>query len=449
MLQRFTKRRKLLTTVMLLCFCVFTNNTMAQTWDTGVGHNGAPLTANLTGSGNNRTLTISGNGLMADFQVSSGGVPWKDYLTNIATVVINSGVLSIGDYAFSGCTELKTVSFVNVCDVSIIGHRSFEKCTSLSSIEIPNSVIEIEGEAFKNCTALKTVKIIEGNKGLRFSVYGSRMSGMYYDWFENCPIQTLELKRQYTHDGGILFSRNNYLQVLTVGKSVTTIGSSDFADCSNLTNVTLEDGTDDLQFGELYLDAETVFSGSPINTLYFGRNIYVSRTHNSPFLNKTTLKTLIIGGNIRAIDFQGCSSLTTITSQNPTPPTTDNNSFYGINKETCKVNVPRGTQCAYKSANQWKEFANIVDDTNTACANGINEVSANKLQIFPNPAKDDIFIKSDLQIEKVEICSLTGSLLKQENNFNEKISVSALSEGIYLLKVYTDKGLAVSKIVKE
>jgi len=36
-----------------------------------------------------------------------------------------------------------------------------------------------------------------------------------------------------------------------------------------------------------------------------------------------------------------------------------------------------------------------------------------------------------------------------ENNFTEKISVSALSEGIYLLKIYTDKGLAVSKIVKE
>ena len=47
---------------------------------------------------------------------------------------------------------------------------------------------------------------------------------------------------------------------------------------------------------------------------------------------------------------------------------------------------------------------------------------------------------------------LTGTLLMSQNNFNEKISVSALSQGVYLLKVYTDKtdkGVAISKIVKE
>ena len=82
-------------------------------------------------------------------------------------------------------------------------------------------------------------------------------------------------------------------------------------------------------------------------------------------------------------------------------------------------------------------------------ANSINEIAANQLQIFPNPVKEEIFIKSDLPIDKVEIYSLTGTLLFSESNFSEKISVSALSKGIYLLKVYTDKGVAVSKIVKE
>jgi hypothetical protein len=80
---------------------------------------------------------------------------------------------------------------------------------------------------------------------------------------------------------------------------------------------------------------------------------------------------------------------------------------------------------------------------------GINNVLASKLQISPNPVKNEIFIKSDLQIEKIEIHSLTGSLLLSDNNFNEKKSVSTLSKGIYLLKIYTDKGVTVSKIVKE
>ena len=36
-----------------------------------------------------------------------------------------------------------------------------------------------------------------------------------------------------------------------------------------------------------------------------------------------------------------------------------------------------------------------------------------------------------------------------ETNSTEKISVAALPRGVYLLKVYTDKGLVVSKLVKE
>jgi len=80
---------------------------------------------------------------------------------------------------------------------------------------------------------------------------------------------------------------------------------------------------------------------------------------------------------------------------------------------------------------------------------GIDEVLINQLSIFPNPAKDEIFIKSDLPVEKVEIYSLTGNLLLQENNFKEKILVSDLLKGFYLLKVYTDKGVSVSKVVKE
>ena len=75
--------------------------------------------------------------------------------------------------------------------------------------------------------------------------------------------------------------------------------------------------------------------------------------------------------------------------------------------------------------------------------------SQQDISIYPNPTKDEIFIKSDLQIGKVEIFSLTGIILMTENNFTGKISVSALPQGVYLLKVYTDKGLVVNKILKE
>jgi hypothetical protein len=60
-----------------------------------------------------------------------------------------------------------------------------------------------------------------------------------------------------------------------------------------------------------------------------------------------------------------------------------------------------------------------------------------------------LFIKSDLQIERVEIRSLTGALLMFENDFTGKISELGLPAGVYLLQIQTDKGLVGSRFVKE
>jgi len=80
---------------------------------------------------------------------------------------------------------------------------------------------------------------------------------------------------------------------------------------------------------------------------------------------------------------------------------------------------------------------------------GIEYIATDKISVYPNPVKSDLFIKSDLPIKKVEIHSLTGTLLKLEDNFNEKISVSSLLNGVYLIIIYTDKGVFISKIAKE
>ena len=65
-----------------------------------------------------------------------------------------------------------------------------------------------------------------------------------------------------------------------------------------------------------------------------------------------------------------------------------------------------------------------------SCSSGIDDVLVNQLQIYPNPAKNELFISSELQINKVEIYTITGSLLLSDNNFNGKISVSALPQGV-------------------
>jgi len=70
-------------------------------------------------------------------------------------------------------------------------------------------------------------------------------------------------------------------------------------------------------------------------------------------------------------------------------------------------------------------------------------------RIYPNSAQSELFIKSDLQIGKVEIYTVVGSLMFSESNFKDKISVSTLPQGFYMLKVYTDNGVVVRKFLKD
>ena len=91
-------------------------------------------------------LTISGNGAMADYQLST---PWGNSITK---VIIEDGVTSIGNFTFYYCTSLTSVSIHD--SVTSIGIWAFGECYSLSSIIIPDSVTTIGKNAFYNCSSL-------------------------------------------------------------------------------------------------------------------------------------------------------------------------------------------------------------------------------------------------------------------------------------------------------
>lgn len=69
------------------------------------GECGSNLTWTLDDAG---TLTISGEGYMYSYSATSAA-PWAEYAQSIKNVVIEDGVLSIGKYAFAGCTALESV----------------------------------------------------------------------------------------------------------------------------------------------------------------------------------------------------------------------------------------------------------------------------------------------------------------------------------------------------
>jgi hypothetical protein len=79
----------------------------------------------------------------------------------------------------------------------------------------------------------------------------------------------------------------------------------------------------------------------------------------------------------------------------------------------------------------------------------IEEVDKEAFKVYPNPVGDELYIQSALQIKKVEIYSLAGALLFSDNHFTERISMRNFADGVYLVRIYTDKGSVVSKVVKK
>ena len=96
------------------------------------------------------------------------------------------------------------------------------------------------------------------------------------------------------------------------------------------------------------------------------------------------------------------------------------------------------------------------DKSNEACAQplaciGLNEL-ASSLNVYPNPVKDKLYIETEVKIENVAIYTITGIMVGQQTTDNGQqtltIDLSELNSGIYFVKISTDNGEIVKRIVK-
>lgn len=82
---------------------------------------------------------------------------------------------------------------------------------------------------------------------------------------------------------------------------------------------------------------------------------------------------------------------------------------------------------------------------------GIEDIDiSNQVNIYPSPTSGIFSIEAE-NIEKIEITNIMGQLIKQikVNSNKNTIDLSSQPNGIYFIKVVTDKGSAREKIVKE
>ncbi len=96
----------------------------------------------------------------------------------------------------------------------------------------------------------------------------------------------------------------------------------------------------------------------------------------------------------------------------------------------------------------------ITNDAQTTFLTSLSVIESPEnihLKFFPNPTKDKVTITAKSTIHQIQFFDMTGKLLKI-SNVNESNSiqdVNFLSNGVYLMKVKTDDGEAITRLVKE
>ena len=205
-----------------------------NTWDISQNGDGSVM-ATLSDDG---TLTISGNGKMKDWRNSSDEA-WDSNRKNIKNVIINNGVTSIGNFAFSDCTSLTNITIPN--SVTSIGDYAFYGCENLINITIQNSVTSIGNFAFCMCTSLTSINVDSNNEKYMSD------NGVLYTKDKKTLIQypSKKEKTEYiilqgtTSIGNYAFHYCTNLTNITIPNSVTSIGDNAFYGCENLINITI------------------------------------------------------------------------------------------------------------------------------------------------------------------------------------------------------------------
>ncbi len=262
--------------------------------------------------------------------------------------------------------------------VTQIEEGAFEDNDSLKTVRLSPNVTVIPKDAFDSCESLETVE-----------------AGAITSIGENafCYCYALKATPDLSHCKEILgaaFSRCKSIERVVIPASVDTLGYGAFWLNESLTELVIEDCDRPLKVGSSGMFRD---SDSHIKKAYFGRNAestsYLqyaiiednpsveeitfagscSYLRSSEFAGCYALKTVRLGKNMKDIQHhafgwssQPLEQLTTLVCEAVMPPECKDGALQAIDKQKCTLHVPNGTIDAYRVANEWKDFYNIIDD---------------------------------------------------------------------------------------
>ena len=311
-------------------------------------------------------------------------------------------VTSIGDYAFSYCSSLTSVTIPN--SVTSIGHVAFSRCSSLTSVNIsdisawckidfndnysnpliyahhlflngdevndlviPNSVTSIGGFAFYGYSNLTSVTIPNSVTSIGNNAFGdcSRLTSVTignsvtsignWAFYECSSLTSVTIGNSVTSIGWGAFYECSSLTSVTIPNSVTSIGNQAFSYCSSLTSVTIPNSVTSIGHQAFYACSSLTSVTIPNS---------VTAIEKYTFYNCSSLTSVTIPNSVTSIGsyaFDSCSSLTSIISKMENPCKIPDNCFSKDVFYNSTLYIPQGTTEKYKATDYWNKFVFIEE----------------------------------------------------------------------------------------
>lgn len=176
-----------------------------------------------------------------DFEIENGVL--VKYTGAGGDVVIPDGVTSIGDWAFSRCEGLTSVTMPD--SVTSIEDHAFCECTSLTSIVIPNGVTTIGDYMFHSCKSLTSVTIPDSVTSIGSGVWNS------------CErLTSVKIPDSLNSIGNWAFACCKSLTSIMIPKRVINIVEAAFWGCESLTNIKIAISDEKFLIVGYYIEVE-------------------------------------------------------------------------------------------------------------------------------------------------------------------------------------------------
>ncbi|PZX10640.1 putative secreted protein (Por secretion system target) [Breznakibacter xylanolyticus] len=341
--------------------------------------------------------------------------------STLTTIYLPTSCTKIGKYAFYNCSYLTTFPTLN--NITSIGSNAFALCTGLTEINISRYVSSIGEKAFFRCKADIAVDINNAN-------YASQ-DGILFNKSKTTLFQCPTLKTgSYTLPSTVTtietsaFYACKNLTGIILPTSLTTINASAFHSCTGLSSMTLPANLTTIGTYAFYQCNELVTLTIPSKVTTLGAS-FASACEK--------LKTVSIPAAVTSMGkniFSGCSALTSISALNATPLALPVNEevFSGVDKTSCTLYVPVGSKTAYEAASQWEDFTKISESTFTSAKQNHNTSPTATVE------NHQLIVENIQPGSLVTVHNLQGHVIAKEISSNTKLTIELLQRGIYLIQ---------------